>query len=620
MPDPMMDDPSTDIQKPPIPGATRIENGQAFDISGKPLGAVDENNLPKAAPAPATSQSGSNEWDVVATAPAPQPAEDPWGVVKQTPAARPPGGKGGALEPLGQVVSGFGGEALKTVQGGIGLANKVLPEGAQIPNIPPQYTEPRNTGERIGAFAENVAEFAGGEAAIKGLGLLDKLATASPKLLQIMEQFPKATKMILGMTKGATIGGAQGAVKGTAEGKPTLESAESGAVGGATGSGLAEGASMAIKPLANAAGLGTSAEQDLVRAAQPAKRNYNFLNNWNIAKDRIAKEVDGNGVFESFGDAADRLREVRQELWQNEVKPIIDKHANEEMFPNVGNPSVPYPSMGSNMTQPVQTNPIADAIRAKAQTIPSNIAGQTQKAIEKYAQKFDRKMTVGQMEQEMEFINKELAAKDFWTKGPKQRANLASTDPFYASRVTALDNMRDKLYHKIADLGDPDIQALKREYGAVSAVEDELRGRTNVDLRQRPISLKQMMAFVYGHPLGIGAAIADKIYNDPVALLNRAVDKVNPSMASMVAKDVAQNVGSAAKTALPTATAGAGRWVRVQGGDGVAREVHPEDLGEYLKRDPSAKADLKGMSPEEATEVSQLWQAAQPAPTGGGKK
>jgi len=614
MPDPMMDGPSTDIQKPPYPGATRIENGTAFDVSGKPLGAVDENNLPKAAAPAPTSQS---EWDVIATAPAPQ---DEWAVAKEAPAtaSRPPAAKGGALEPLAQVASGFGGGVLQTIQGGIGLANKVLPEGAQIPNIPPQYTEPRNTGESIGNFAENVAEFAGGEGAIKGLGLIEKLGKASPQLLQLMEQFPKATKMILGMTKSGTVGAAQGAVKGTAEGKPTLESTVEGGVGGAVGGGVAEGVGMAVKPLANAMGIGTTAEQDLVRAAQPAKRNYNFMNNWEIAKNRVAKEVDGNGQFESFGDAADRLREVRQELWQNEVKPIIDKHANEQVFPNMtGQYSAPVQSAGP---VPPSTNPIADAIRAKAQTIPSNIAGQTQKAIEKYAAKFDRPMTVGQMEQEMEFINGELAAKDFWTKGPKQRANLAKTDPFFASRVTALDNMRDTLYHRIADLGDPNIQALKKEYGAISAVEDEFRGRTNVDLRQRPISLKQMMAFVYGHPLGIGAAIADKIYNDPTALLNRAVAKVDPSMASMAGREAAQAAGSTAKTAIPAATSGAGRWVRVQGGDGKTREVHPEDMAEYLKRDPNAKADLQGMSPEEAAQVSQLWQAAQPAPTGGGKK
>jgi len=594
------------------PNATRVENGVAYDVSGKALGPFDETagSAPSSTPAPIDLSSG-----LVPKAPA---VDLSAGLVpKDQAAARPPAAKGGALEPLEQVVSGFGGGVLKTAQGAIGLANKVLPEGAQIPSIPPQYTEPRNTGERIGDFAENVAEFAGGDAAIKSLGLLEKLGTASPKLLQLMEQFPKATKMILGMTKGGTVGAAQGAVNGTAEGKPTLESAVEGGTGGAVGGGIAEGTSMAVKPFASAMGIGTTAEQDLVRAAQPAKRNYNFISNWNIAKDRIAKEVDGNGTFESFGDAADRLREVRQELWQNEVKPIIDKHANEQVFPNMTAKDPVNITMADGVAHaaPGQaaTNPIADAIRAKAQTIPSNLAGQTAKSIEKYAAKFDRPMTVGQMEHEMEFINGELAAKDFWTKNAKQRANLAKTDPFYASRVTALDNMRDTLYHRIADLGDPDIQALKKEYGAVSAVEDELRGRANVDLRQRPISLKQMMAFVYGHPLGIAAAIADKIYNDPTALLNRAVGKVDPSMASMVARESAGAAGSAVKTAIPAAGAGVGNWIRIEGGDGKSREVHPDDLMNYLERDPKAK--VTNLTPEQLQSIV----SGAPA-TGGGKK
>src|SRR6266481_5134397 len=42
------------IDTPPYPGTSKIENGQAFDISGKVLGGVDDNGQPKqAVPAPA---------------------------------------------------------------------------------------------------------------------------------------------------------------------------------------------------------------------------------------------------------------------------------------------------------------------------------------------------------------------------------------------------------------------------------------------------------------------------------------------------------------------------------------------------------------------------------------
>src|SRR5579859_2531022 len=48
------------IDTPPYPGTTKIDNGQAFDVAGKPLGAVDESGKPISAPTQAVPASGFN--------------------------------------------------------------------------------------------------------------------------------------------------------------------------------------------------------------------------------------------------------------------------------------------------------------------------------------------------------------------------------------------------------------------------------------------------------------------------------------------------------------------------------------------------------------------------------
>src|SRR5437773_6181030 len=92
--------------------------------------------------------------------------------------------------------TGVGKEAVSTVSGLANLANKALPSSVQIPTEQSQIARtlpegplkqqqlaaakneltPHGVGENVGATAENVVEWMGGEEALKGLGLGAKLA------------------------------------------------------------------------------------------------------------------------------------------------------------------------------------------------------------------------------------------------------------------------------------------------------------------------------------------------------------------------------------------------------------------------------------------------------------
>lgn len=68
------------------PNATRIEDGVAYDISGKALGSVDENQVAQQQGQPG-AQPQPDPWGVVASEPAAQksPEQDPWAVASSDP-------------------------------------------------------------------------------------------------------------------------------------------------------------------------------------------------------------------------------------------------------------------------------------------------------------------------------------------------------------------------------------------------------------------------------------------------------------------------------------------------------------------------------------------------------
>lgn len=535
-----------------------------------------------------------DSWSVVKTAPGPKaaaPADDQWAVASTKPAStagtvarRGPGGAQ-TIDPniLKEAGQGVVGSALEGVAGLGGLIQKIPVVGPKL--VPEEGLQAESKiaeglqqtpTQKLGATAETVGEFATGDVALEGgMAKLGKLAAKYPHVLEIMEKFPKAAKTIL---KGTTVGAAQGGVR---ESRPGGEGTEEGAIhggeGGAVGSAAAEAVGAVAKPLAKAAGIATSAEEDIVRAAQPGKRNYRFLEDWGLAKDRVAKEVEEGGKFKDLGEAADRIRDVRQNLWKDEVKPAIDKHANEDLFASSALPVRPG--------TPKAANPVAERIRAQITPAMQKVSKQSATSIEKFAQKFESPMKVGEAEQLLEHMNAELDTKGYWKKSPSERAAAEKADPFVASRVAATDAIRDSLYDHLESVGEKDIKGVKRTYGAIANVEKEIRGQAPVAGRQRPLSLKQIIALASGHPIGIGAAFIDKIYNSPESLLNRAVSKSEPAGP---VKAAVQDIASGAATVTQKAAPAVGS-IMFRGSDGLVHKVNEDQWEKVKEIDSNAK-------------------------------
>jgi hypothetical protein len=439
-----------------------------------------------------------------------------------------------------------------------------------------------NVGEKAGEAGEELAEWAAGDEALKGavksLGLVQKIAQHAPHLIELAEDYPKATKFLASLVKGGTVGGAEGAVKtGSAEG--AKEGAEGGAIGGVAG----EIVGPVVKKVAKAVGLGNTAEEEIMKAAQPYKKNFKFIEDWGKAKDRIVQEVEENGKFKDMGEAADRIGDVRRKIWTDEVMPAIDRHA----------------------TETFDTTKAADAVRAKITPALQKNFPEDAKVLQQVADRytsgsplFTGEKTVGDVEKEIELYNAKLSDKGYWKKTPKERAMMEKADPQISAWRTLSDELRSSLYEHLEKNplpGDPsNIKELKDTYGAIGNVENEIRGQVNVAGRARNLSLKQIIGltagFAHGGPGGIAIAalpIIDKLYNEPTAMLNRAVSKAAPAGP---VKKAAQAVAGAASKALENAPAAAGSAiVRVRTSDGTTREINSDQLPEAQKIDPGLK-------------------------------
>lgn len=535
--------------------------------------------MPEPTQAPDQSQPADGGIDLSAgmvpkQAPADSDIDLSAGMVPK-PAAQPRTGNTG----VAGVLSGIGGGIFDTAQGAKELVNKALPNSMQIPDVPAALRTQDTPSEHVGGFLESMGEFATGDELLEGatkLAKLEKLAKGSEWLTKALDSTPGLIKKIVGSAvKSATVGGAQGAVKGAAEGD-AAGGAEGGAIGGALGGAAGEVTGAVAKPIASKLGLATTAEEDAMRAFQPSKRNTQFLQNWQLAKDRLVKEIAEGDEFKSPQDAADRIRNVRQKLWGEEVTPVIEKHANDL----------------------VDTKPIVDAINKSASASMKRNAPEQAEVVEEFAKKYGQPTSLKQLEEDLEHFNAELSDKDFYKKSAGDRAQSVKVNGAIAARDSAVKAMREAIYDHLDANGEPGMKELKQTYGAMSSLESDIRGQANVAGRQKPISLKQIVGAgagiahggIGGAAMGIGVPLLDKLYNSPEALLNRAVSKSAPAGP---VKAAIQKVAPAAASSFRTGTAAvgseAGQWIKVKAGDGQTYEVHPEDLPELQKRDPAAQ-------------------------------
>ena len=513
------------------------------------------------------------------------------------------GGLGKYIEGAAKVATGFAEGAGDTVSAVSHLLHKIpgvgetLAPAAGITALDKKDV-PESTEEMAGKGIEGIAEFAAGDEALKGASEAVKLVALAKKypavaeVLNMAKEHPILAKLITGGSRGATVGAAQGAKEGLQKGN-TAAGAEAGAAGGAL-TGPLEAASEADLPRAilKMTGLGgwTSGEA-MDKAGRPAvTEGAKFATAWHNAAP-VLKDIPNNMV-RTVGDFEDALHDKANQVWQNDVQPIVDKHAAEV----------------------VDGKPIRDNIRDAISNSMTRLNRRGAADINKLSDEFNKNLTVKDLNEDLQYLNATL--KKYYRAAPGDKASIIKTDSEVAGYEAAADGIRDQLYKNLDRLeGVPTgVQAeIRKQYGAIRDLERTFGKRAVVADRAAPLNLPQMMggmealtAVLAGHPLLAAAGALPwvvKARTAPESLIRQGLAAVrseagNPDLVRRTLSAVGQGLAKAtppvatqaAQSLVPEGTAPTpAGFVRVQDSIGGIHEIPGASLAAAQQRDPALK-------------------------------
>lgn len=457
---------------------------------------------------------------------------------------------------------------------GAGQTAAGLGELAHIPGSQKlaEISQPKGFSEGLGSALEGTTEFIGGEEALGGLSKLAKVGKYAPEIIQLMEDYPKASKLILGMLKGGTVGAAQGAVKGEASGEGAGEGAKTGAEFGAAGGALAEATPMFLGKVSQMLGLGGQTfESGMVKAGRPAVTERNWKQSLEIAKPLILDNIEPKSV-KTIDDFTKQIKDLRNGVWDEVQKGI--QQTGKGVF------------SGKNVAQSIESS-----ITPELQ----HLFPEEAEDIRKFAQKFDKNMTIEEAHNSIELMNAKL--KKFYAMSASDQSAAAKVSGDIQKLETASDMLREKMFDEIEARGAKNPRELRQQYGALADIERVFNKRIPVADRQQPINLAQLLslaggaseavtAVALGHPAAAAAGLAAPVVATAVKARQAPESLIRQGLKAGAKEGLPESaVSRGAKEAAAGATTQAGPWVRMQlPGSKQHVEVHPEDVDEAVKR------------------------------------
>lgn len=393
--------------------------------------------------------------------------------------------------------------------------------------------------ESIGTGAEIGSYFLGGGAVKEGV-----------------KDFAKAS---IGQTvkqgiKGGVISGGIGSAGAEATNKDSTATsiAGQGLMGsilvGATGGAVplfaksAQGVYSGVKNIVN-----PEIEAALTRAIKPGKNNVGFSDHLKLAVPEISDTLKLKGVDPAkmtINDLKDAVLDTKKRIW--------------DAYEKVKSPN--------NHAQ-IDTTPIADKMKS---TITPRFREQNPGLAQKIETAADtyngRELSVGEIENRLQEANGELHS--YYAKN-KVSQQVAKSDPEIAHVVNEANGLRDLLYSKLDELSGGKSGDIKKLYGALTNIGNEVEGRAQVYNRQAPASLQETLNYPWavakgvgsvmrGDPLGaaesltqIGISKAMKEGNSTDGLIRKAFTKASKNGNAKVMSTGNQMEEGLARKALP---------------------------------------------------------------------
>src|ERR1022692_51102 len=212
--------------------------------------------------------------------------------------------------------------------------------------------------------------------------------------------------------------------------------------------------------------------------------------------------------------------------------------------------------LGPNANATIDGNQVADAMKGAVDARYRAQHPDAAAALYKVADTYRRPLSLQDAEDYLQSANGELHA--YYAKS-KVGQNVAQSDPSISHVVAEATSLRSGLYDQLNNLTGEDAAELKKNYGALSNVEEAVMKRNNVAARQQPDSLQQQVNKAAGMAdiaesavnLDLGTAVRGA---GRMAMSSYLKDRNSPEW---LIKNAFENIGqpAAASTTAPPSSA-----------------------------------------------------------------
>lgn len=220
----------------------------------------------------------------------------------------------------------------------------------------------------------------------------------------------------------------------------------------------------------------------MTRAVKPRNSNTG----WNDAIQsampnlKAAEQALGKPV-QSIEDALQATNIAKKNIWNQYAQKLQQAQKFTQNAPSLG-------QIDGNAIADEMVNSIDPRMALKNPGLAQSV--------KKFADSYRRPINLQEAEDFLQSANNELHS--YYAKNKVGR-RVAQGDPEVASTVAEADAIRDNLYKTLDNLTGPGAADIKKQYGALSNVEEEMLSRKNVAARQQPVSLAEQMSMARGY-------------------------------------------------------------------------------------------------------------------------
>lgn len=236
--------------------------------------------------------------------------------------------------------------------------------------------------------------------------------------------------------------------------------------------------------------------QELKEVAPPTNKELGYDQHLKVASRYIAEQerltpINPKAELSPIRQAVDNVKMAKQRLWDEKISPVIEKNYAVTID-------------GANIGKAIKDNVSSYTLRHEPRLA---------KMVEDYADSFNGKLSIKDLNDAVAELNAKTNA--YQKALPEVKAMMENADPIISAKIRAVEAMRDELYGKLDELGNPEVRQLKKDYGSLKQIQ------TAIERKVVPAERGTKTGSFYETPFGAGvktvATVGTAMNNLPLA-------------------------------------------------------------------------------------------------------